>query len=251
MIKRNSNIIDVDDKYWQQMSLFSIGMISFYFTNINKIFDLPYQEICKYLKKFVISKIENTFEMVVDNQDKKLLSYVYFCLCQSYWFIKNKEKCQYYKTLFELNNQKNLKLRNFCCKHLNNQSINAHDDAEIERIKKMRTLIQAIDMFDIVQGNRKHKKKYHHRERTVDKLVYFSENVLLDKNQENEQLYCQWKNATMLKDIKCNVCQTNCHDSSKQFRKCGGCKKVFYCSKQCQKIDWNSSSRNHKDICNT
>ena len=35
------------------------------------------------------------------------------------------------------------------------------------------------------------------------------------------------------------------HASEAQLQKCGGCKAVFYCDKDCQKADWN----NHKKTC--
>ena len=39
----------------------------------------------------------------------------------------------------------------------------------------------------------------------------------------------------------------SCWDKPSNLSRCGACKRVSYCSKKCQKQDWN---RNHKKICN-
>ena len=250
MIKKN--ISDVNNQFWKNISLFSIGIISFYF--IKNFTNSSYDNICQYLTKYVIFNVESTFETVVNSIDNingikidsvidgkynsQLLSYVYFCLCQSYWVIDNTEKCQYYSTLFEMTNQKNLKLRKLCCQHLNGDN----KMSGIERINKLQTLLKCIISFFEIKNNR-----LEYYDQQISKLVYFAQNIFLDKNNSNNHLYLQWKNATMLKNIQCNVCHVNCNDSTKQFKKCHGCKKAIYCSKQCQKIDWNSN--NHKNVC--
>ena len=259
MIKKN--ITDIDNKFWKNISLFSIGIISFYF--VKNLTNSSYNCICNYLTKYVIFNVESTFETVVNNigsssgingikgikgdsiidakYNGQLLSYVYFCLCQSYWVINNGEKCQYYSTLFEMTNQKNFKLRKLCCQHLDDNQLNG-----FERVNKVQTLLTCfVSLFENDNNYNGYPLQYYHQQ--ISKLVYFSQNVFLDKNNSNNHLYLQWKNATMLKNIQCNVCHVNCNDSTKQFKKCHGCKKAIYCSKQCQKIDWNSN--NHKYIC--
>ena len=250
IIKKNTS--SIDNQHYKNISLFSIGMMSFYFNtfNINKfksndLHSLPdvnvYQRVCKYLNKYVIFNVESTFEaVVVNNTDsncdekykKQLLSYVYFCLCQSYWLIKNNTKCQYYSTLFQLINQKNLALRTLCCQHLKDDDETYSDD--IQRVYKLKALLKSMTMLDI--KNNDNNKMPHNVEKQMDKLVYFCENVLLDKNGENEHLYLQWKNATMLKNIECNVCHINCNDSNKQFKKCKRCKKQFIVQDNVKKL---------------
>ena len=39
-------------------------------------------------------------------------------------------------------------------------------------------------------------------------------------------------------------CCNTCHISGK-FKKCSGCEKVYYCSKECQRQDW----KEHKKTC--
>merc|ERR1712098_202852 len=51
-----------------------------------------------------------------------------------------------------------------------------------------------------------------------------------------------WGKALLL--VKCANCGV-LEKSEKQFQKCSRCGFVFYCSKACQKSDW----QNHKQIC--
>lgn len=46
------------------------------------------------------------------------------------------------------------------------------------------------------------------------------------------------------KPKKCNICKKTASFSNKLLL-CGGCKKIFYCNKECQKKDWHK----HKSIC--
>ena len=40
---------------------------------------------------------------------------------------------------------------------------------------------------------------------------------------------------------------SNCKKSGTGFPKCSGCKRVYYCSRKCQKADW----KRHKKVCKT
>ncbi|CAI6246375.1 unnamed protein product [Periconia digitata] len=42
-----------------------------------------------------------------------------------------------------------------------------------------------------------------------------------------------------------------CFSPSKGILKCGGCKRAYYCSKQCQKLDWAALHKNHCKIFKT
>ena len=51
----------------------------------------------------------------------------------------------------------------------------------------------------------------------------------------------QW--APPLEEPEC----TFCHSKTADLKRCLGCKKVFYCGKECQAQDW----KNHKSDCQT
>eukprot|EP01084_Bolivina_argentea_P051391 94530_1 len=62
-----------------------------------------------------------------------------------------------------------------------------------------------------------------------------------DNNLKFDNVECQWRKCEKRKvDMKqkCSV---------KMWKKCKGCKVVRYCSKHCQKLDWNKGS--HKEVC--
>jgi len=46
-------------------------------------------------------------------------------------------------------------------------------------------------------------------------------------------------------DIYCNKFCDYCHNENIELFKCAGCKCVYYCSKNCQKLDW----KEHKEHC--
>ena len=64
--------------------------------------------------------------------------------------------------------------------------------------------------------------------------------VINPKTREDE-LYLKWKNVTSIK--YCNYCEK----SDGKLSKCKNCKKVYYCSKLCQKKDWNLKC--HRNVC--
>jgi hypothetical protein len=45
--------------------------------------------------------------------------------------------------------------------------------------------------------------------------------------------------------IICNTCKVNLEVEGRAIKRCGGCKKVTYCSVECQKADWKA----HKEHC--
>lgn len=58
-----------------------------------------------------------------------------------------------------------------------------------------------------------------------------------------ERIYKIKRNDTQCQNIKCSKRRKN----TDKFYKCRKCKVIRYCSKKCQKIDWNMY--NHKSIC--
>ena len=57
-------------------------------------------------------------------------------------------------------------------------------------------------------------------------------------NGDNYNITMQWKNIILQK-----VCN-RCHVRNKKLHKCKQCRKVYYCSRMCQKLDWNIYSHN-------
>jgi len=68
-----------------------------------------------------------------------------------------------------------------------------------------------------------------------DKINIF----LKEKKIIISESYIEKKLSKDLNDLNCNVC------GRKNYFKCSKCKSVYYCSKECQKIDWKC----HKKSC--
>ena len=71
-------------------------------------------------------------------------------------------------------------------------------------------------------------------------LCNFFNSIFCSDHDSNEKSIA-WRNIALSKE--CNVCNRK----QKVLKKCKHCRNVFYCSKECQKIDWNLN--NHKAIC--
>ena len=66
---------------------------------------------------------------------------------------------------------------------------------------------------------------------------------VLNKESRDEKLFIKWKNVTSIK--ACN----RCGRKDLTLKKCQLCEKknqVYYCSKKCQKKDWNGSRHCHQ-----
>ena len=59
-------------------------------------------------------------------------------------------------------------------------------------------------------------------------------------------MYNKEFNESLKQNINFNKCCSNCGKYwDKEFKKCGGCRNTYYCSKTCQAEDW----KNHKHMC--
>lgn len=65
-------------------------------------------------------------------------------------------------------------------------------------------------------------------------------NPLIDQPLLIQSIVCQWRDCNQSNDYRHNP-------DVVKFKKCAACKVVRYCSRQCQKMDWNSGG--HKRIC--
>jgi nucleoid DNA-binding protein len=93
---------------------------------------------------------------------------------------------------------------------------------------------------------------------TVQKLMYKNNQLIEKIKRDNELLSVVEKTIVDFNDsviniishtttIKiCGFCSgTNNNQENRKLKKCGGCKKTYYCSVDCQSQDWIF----HKKIC--
>jgi hypothetical protein len=95
---------------------------------------------------------------------------------------------------------------------------------------------------------------------TVQKLMYKNNQLIEKIKRDNELLSVVGKTIVDFNDsvnniishttsIKiCGFCKVSSNsgtDNNKKLKKCGGCKKTYYCSVDCQSQDWLF----HKKIC--
>ncbi|MCF7900289.1 zinc finger MYND domain-containing protein [Candidatus Babeliales bacterium] len=134
------------------------------------------------------------------------------------------------------------------------------DMPDASKNKKKRAIASIILCMKVfVDSNATQEEKYKIFENSgVDEhLLRRCSQVLLKKGNKNTQEIRHYHPVInqMFKDrgektklsIPCAACfkkQENMEDGIK-MKKCGGCESIFYCSQECQKIDW----KKHKEVC--
>ncbi|KAJ7496284.1 hypothetical protein B0H11DRAFT_2000425 [Mycena galericulata] len=78
-------------------------------------------------------------------------------------------------------------------------------------------------------------EKHHHGERTHEEKA-FRKNYNVDESQ--------YKEEAAIAVYACSICNKTTDDRN-TLRRCARCKRVWYCSKECQKADWKT----HKKYC--
>ena len=68
---------------------------------------------------------------------------------------------------------------------------------------------------------------------------------LLNAKTRSNKDNLRWRNMLVQKKVECHYCQKRCDEY--QLKLCNKCKNTYYCSKICQKKDWNL--RFHKIAC--
>ena len=188
-----------------------------------------FDKISKYLTRFAIANIEINliFPLIWDKQ----IAFVgYLC----YFVIGNKTK--FMDILKKFNSikidqecvEKQMKRIWFNPAVLEKRIFKLND-----KIERMKVLISCM------QDLRSYATKYWAQNHS--KIVV----SVLDERTRNAKDFLIWKNVIFNKLKRCNFCDKTCNESS--LLVCKRCRQARYCSKICQKSDWNIGS--HKDSC--
>ena len=252
----------LDNLHWQQYAGLSIGIISLltikctlFDINCNNYYkNFGENKLVKYLNRFVIENIEKNLQFPL-TLDHRLTMFAHYCLTLCYFVIGNGTKFR--KSL----------------KKFNQRKVYEMDGAKaLQRITESnRTIIDSLKFvwFDpcllktYFQSNKRKNNVYNQRRRlklfasVMTKLrnygsKYWCQNQgnmiisILDEQTRNKQDYLKWKNVIFDKRNQCDTCGKSCDEY--QLRICKRCKNAHYCSKKCQKFDWNRG--HHKYQCN-
>ena len=241
----------MDNVYWKQFAGISIGIISLISMKVE--FKGVYDKINKYLNRFVIPNIKENlkFPIVLDQQ---IVFIAYYCLLLCYFVIGNKTKFkQILKQLNEIkvHLQTPMATSGTCTSNLTKkQSKTTQKFNIVEKLKDI--------WFDPSALKKKICKLKDNEERAgyfgyfMTKLQGYGTKrshdmitTTLDEKRRDKSEFARWKNTIVENKKKCNFCHKTCDESS--LRVCKRCKNAYYCSKKCQKSDWNST--NHKYKC--
>ena len=217
-------------------------------TSLNKY---NFGSLSRYLRRFVINYIQSAislytstadntytkFKAAVDvNIDARCLSYV--CLMVCYFVLQ--DKSNFYDMLKRFNNAKL-----------------QYSDQGVDCAKNVKKYFCDILVLKKKIGKIKsHNKRIAFLEESINKYNkdrYDAEKITNCNKQlplvlsilNTKKHHLHWKNVLFQKDVKCHYCNTNCDKI--QLKVCKRCRKTYYCSKKCQKKDWNW--RLHKLVC--
>jgi len=157
----------------------------------------------------------------------------------------------------ELQDKKNAETHfNICIEYIEEviEQKNKYSRDEIEYIKSLQTiaLLQLSEMYDKQKKDKQYafyleniKHINSPNTKALYKKVALSPKLIPDKEKRKDLKYFKRQEKKMKKIKKrftCNVCGKE----GDNLKKCGACKKVYYCSTDCQKHDWKHG---HKAIC--
>ena len=271
LIEKNKDDI-IDFAHWKYMALLSIGVQSLFCIKMEKfkiysntvsvinnsngkdnksLNKYNFGSVSRYLRRFVIEYIQSAialyrntadntytkFQAAVDvNIDAKCLSHVCLMLC--YFVLQDKSK--FYDMLKRFNNAK-LQYSDQgvdCAKNVKKYFCDIlFMKKKIGKIKSHNKRIAFLE-----ESINKYNKDRYNAEKIADRKKKLPL-ILSILNTKKHQLH--WKNVLFQKDVKCHYCNTSCDEI--QLKICKRCRKTYYCSKKCQKKDWNW--RLHKLVC--
>ena len=152
----------------------------------------------------------------------------YHSCIQVYQLLNDDEKCREYHKKY------NVFCKNVC-------GIILDEYSAPERFMLRKQVETNVDSFLIWKRNR-----FVKRAPTTPLVNFFMDTLNVNVSETSKtgqgcEKYLAWKNIILMKE--CCVC----YKKIVQLRLCKRCKKAHYCSKKCQKIDWNKN--NHKSNC--
>ena len=249
-----------DEQFWKAFSLIMVGKYSLYcsnctllkplntYTNGNQTREQKILKLENYLSRFVVKPIENGMTILESFKSKytkyslnfefeeEIYAILRFCACVFGDRKKFDLNMRLVDAAIDVPNHvekvllcRPLKLDTLC------PLITALNEANrsFKFWRRMETLIAKNMKFCRVENE----SKLTHLNAQFGQ---WKELVVEEKSQDKE-LFEKWKNCVCVKFCSC------CKKSSMILRKCKGCHKAYYCSKLCQKMDWNYGE--HRNYC--
>ncbi|KAJ7635536.1 hypothetical protein DFH06DRAFT_1436089 [Mycena polygramma] len=112
-------------------------------------------------------------------------------------------------------------------------SINAHNQRRVNVNIKLSTILRLNLAGNSTEGLAFHLR---HQKSVKKKGVYLDEGVH----------DCQMTSKRNVSRRACDNVECGRIQEKKEFRRCGGCRQLLYCSQNCQRLDWNSG---HRESC--
>lgn len=194
-----------------------------------------YQFVTEYIEKFIIKMTDSGYskrsERIwhIKNHINYILSisYAFLGRMDAYWYRAQLLECQPDTNIHNVSNidlmiKYGLKMRPNC----NTDGNNAY-----EHQRQLLKHLQHIILNDKTQSKNLH-------ENNLISMGYVHQNhqllnQVLNEATRDEKLYLKWKKVTCLR-----ICNTCGRHREKMYR-CKNCRVTLYCSKRCQKSDWN------------
>ena len=197
------------------------------------ILNQNYQFVTNYLRRFVMDVIDYSCHNNQENTRDLFLhmkNHCDFLLAICFAFVGYKEKAVKYRTN--------------CLKHgMRIAQIDEMIHSSIEIARKYQRQKESLKILKKIIIKRKRQRRRLHETNLVANahLNHHKKFIgeVLDEGTRNKKLYLKWKNVTCVK--KCNACGRQ----QRKLYKCANCRIVSYCSKGCQKKDWE----NHSSSC--
>ena len=253
-----------DGKQWQCLLRMSLGIQSLFFINVDKYKsdtnNIHASGLNKYLKRFVIEFIEKSgyhenndqLSFIFNSNAMDAQTQVVACLslALTYFMLGDKKQCITYCKMYELILNKYNQSRRAIRRSVESWIKPDEMKIKVENDDDM-TIDKRFDYFCTIikklqdSTNRDH---FGNTDYNGSETIKRGEilNVLHDpygtQKKKHSKYFMKWKELICPK--QCAFCSTfKVHKKSNHgFYKCKRCKRVFYCSKKCQKLGWKDHS---------